>query len=358
MNTIRRASIASGMAAFTVGCVALQPLPKSSNPESTTHAPEIGALVKGNAPGQGNSAAVAPMPVAAKGTLSFAVMWPERQVMAIPGNAESILITINSLGSEVGRTLLVRPGGGFAATSTASITIEAQSSLLVVAKAYASASPANGDLVLAQASSTSVQVMDGVDTQVRLTLAPPSVPNIASLYPDNGGKLATASAVGTGFGLSSNSPFTVGLVSGDSTSDMSATAVRSASGAQEVITFTVPNTAINGNVVVTVNGQISNTPAFKIIGLLRISPTAPSVAKNATLQLTAQASDSNLLFQIPNPAVNWMLGEDNFKQSGASGSLIAELTAAGKLKGLNAGTASVIVSSGKASHSVTITVTP
>lgn len=361
MNRMLRLLVA-GPLTLVVGCMAAQPNSQGAPTGSADHLGMAGDARNrpGDTPVAGELSAppVHPVLKAAKGTLAFQVLWPARAVQTIPTAASSIYISVQASGSEIGSITLVRPDTSSAIVSSGSVDVEAATGLTVVARAYESGSPNRAtDPVLAAAASTDVAVVDGQNTEVRLTLVAPGAPNLASVSPPAIGVGGKATVTGANLGPAAGLPFTIGLVTGGETIDLSSGAVGASSGGSDTITFTLPSNARNGKILVKTNGTASNELPFKIISMLAISPASPSVQKGTDLQFTALASDSPELGSnqtvIASPVVQWSLGG----LTGTESTLVATISeTTGLLTAIKAGTLSVVVSSGKASASTLVTV--
>lgn len=357
MNRPVRDGLAWMAVMAVAGCVALQPAPGSvarSVPATQTppitivsNVPELEISSDGPRSPVGDGVTTYP---AGKGRILIAVKWPDRKSQAIPSEASAIVVKASQGQSEVGSTTIVRPA------SSGQLFLDDVTGLTVVARAYAQTNPSGSDAVLAQGSTSGINVTSGQDTPVTITLGAVPEPSISSVTPPDAGPGAQVRITGANLGVDTGAPYSLMLTGGFSPVDLSATGFpsRTASGSVHYIDFMLPGTG-NGKVLeVTVNGKTA-TSSFTVLASLMISPAAATVAVGGTKAFTAAATASDGVTSVSNPTVQWGL----MAPPGFTGMLfdIANIgLTTGQATGVAAGTVWVRASSGQLTSTASLTV--
>lgn len=220
------------------------------------------------------------------GSIYLAVRWPNRgpgyRAQVIPESAESLRIRVlDKAGTtELSASQLTRPGGGDL-VSTASMEVQTGTDLQVEVKAFRQVAPQANAIPVAQGLSTGVTVAPSTQTDLTIVLAAVKPPSIASISPQNGGPGALVKVMGANFLEGS-----LGLLfGGDATATVSDLTDSS-------FYATVPDTAANGLLGLSVDGVATSSPAaFTVLKSLTLIPSGTSAASGSAVTLALTAKD-------------------------------------------------------------------
>lgn len=329
----RRAVIAGAGLVLLVGCAGR--LPAGSLGESR----QSGVPVAGGQPDGRTEVA--------QGTLLVAVRWPDRSIQTIPLGTAKIRIRVLK-GAAIRQELpLGRPAdNGGPLVSKASLQLDAESGLTVLAEAFRlGTNPASGDISLASASVSGVEIVPNQRTTATLELIPAFVPVLTGFTPDNGGPGVRVTLTGA-FGSSGYYGVRIGTTSGWG----------SASGS--TITAEVPQGATTGPVSALDDGVPSAPGAtFSVLASLALQPQTVTLGKGQTATFSVPTGTDTLGRQVANPTLTrWEVFDPTPLFMPGAGSAVGTLTPAGLFLAQATGTAWVQVWSGNLAATAAVTV--
>lgn len=307
-----------------VGCQVPQPVPKALDP-------------------------VPPLAQATRGSLSFKLLWPKREIQLIPLSAQTIRIRVLKNGTLRYEHALPRPAGdGTALVGEASLPLDAESGLTVLAEAFRSAPVIPSDQPIATASASGVDVVANQKTSVVLNLAPAFTPTLTGFSPTNGGPGVEVTLSGS-FGDSQYHGIGIGGVTGPGRASGSA------------VVANVPDGALTGPVTAFADG-VSSPPGatFRVLKALNFDPASKSFQVGDTFEFgVASGTDTNDQ-AVGNPTITrWeVIDPAQLNAAFPAPSQVGTITSKGEFTAQAAGTTLIRVWSGSVAAMATITVDP
>lgn len=229
------------------------------------------------------------------GRLNLAVRWSARgdfRAQIIPTSANLIRIRVQDASGDPLATAEIVRMGDESAIATASLSLSAGTGRSVLVQAFRELVPASGVPPVAVGSSSGVSIWPSTTTAVQVALVPSIVPVIVSVTP-NGGPGSLLQVVGGNF---QEGPLQVSLA-GRSINDF--VTLRG-----DLLEFTVPPDALDGPVVIDVDG-VKATESFQVIRSITLDPDVfPSVAVGATVSFEAEARTADGQI-ISDPVLSW-----------------------------------------------------
>ena len=262
--------------------------------ESQLQGPDTrGALTERSADGS-----ISGEPIGGWGFLQVTVRWPKRdlpgfQAQVIPQRTNSIRLTVTGSQDAVAYRATIPRAVGVAAATT-SVRLEAGLGYGMKAEAFAESQPTDTSTSIAWGNAVNVPILKSKITQVPITLTAVNAPAITLMSPTAGPYGSEIAISGKNFGETLSLPFlvTLGGVTLASTrlSDTTATA-------------SVPLGASGGNIVVSVDGVLSETVAlFSVtegvaVNLAPIEDTYGSNGFGVAVEATSSADGLTVTIQ-------------------------------------------------------------